>query len=157
MVIVPSLTCLVGCYGDSGVLAGSGGQGGYSIQRLDLEGVVGVGQQVGHGDGGVVEAHGAGQEAHCGPTRLTQPGPRPAALAHHVEGQVLPAARVLRPAPVQDHRRLVDDRDDIARGAGGPWRETQHSISFTWDAKGKLGMCRISYHKVIECFIVIGK
>lgn len=104
---------MVGGDGDSGVLPHLGCQRRDAVLRLDLERVVGVSEQVAHRHRGVVEARGSRQEAHVAPTRLatlsaTVAGDAAAAFAEHGEGDVLAPAGVLRPAPVQDNRGLVD-------------------------------------------------
>lgn len=80
-------------------------------------------QQVGHRHRCVVEAGGSGQEAHvasAGLAALRAAGAvgadsAAATLAQHGEGDVPPAAAVLRPAPVQDDGGLVDGGDDVPR------------------------------------------
>lgn len=110
-VLLRRLTCLVGGDGDSGVLPHLGCQRRHAVLRLDLKGVVGVGEQVAHGHRGVVEARRSGYEAHVAAAGLT---PRAAsgvpagsagaaAFAEDGEGEIPAPARVLRPAPVQDH------------------------------------------------------
>lgn len=124
-----SLTGLVGCDGDGGVLPHFGRQRRHAVLRLDLEGVVGVRQQVGHCHRCVVEAGGSGQEAHVASAGLAAlrsgavgAAATAATLAQHGEGDVPAAAAVLRPAPVQDDRGLVDGGDDVPRRRRRPWR-----------------------------------
>lgn len=101
---------MVGGDGDGGVLPHLGRQRRHAVLRLDLECVVGVGQQVGHRHRGVLEAHGSRQEADVAPARLTSLGPAAAAVTgdpaaaftEDGEGDVPAPAAVLRPAPVQD-------------------------------------------------------
>lgn len=124
---------MVGGDGDGGVLPHLGRQRRHAVLRLDLEGVVGVRQQVGHRHRGVVEAGGSGQEAHVASAGLAALSPAAAAaaavdgaaaatLAQHGEGDVPAAAAVLRPAPVQDDRGLVDGGDDVPRCRRRTWR-----------------------------------
>ena len=115
---------MVGGDGDSGVLPHLGRQRRHAVLRLDLERVAGVGQQVGHRHRGVLEAHGSRQEADVAPARLATLGPAAAAvagdpaaaLAEDGEGDVPAPAAVLRPAPVQDDRGLVDGGDHVSGG-----------------------------------------
>lgn len=113
------LTSLVGGDADGSKLPGQGTEVGDAVDGVDLEGVVGVCQQVHHGDGGVGEAALPWQEPHGAAARLALPPATPALLADDVEGDVLPAPRVQRPAPVQDDRGLVDVGDHVSRGR---WR-----------------------------------
>lgn len=122
---------MVGGDGDGGVLPHPGRQRRHAVQRLDLEGVVGVSQQIGHRHRGVEEARGPGQEAYVAPAGLAALRAAAAAavgaaatatLADHVEGDVPAAAAVLRPAPLQDHRGLVDGGDDVSRSGWRTWR-----------------------------------
>lgn len=127
---------MVGGDGDGGVLPHLGRQRRHTVLRLDLEGVVGVCQQVGHRHRGVVEAGGSGQEAHVASAGLAALSPTAATtaaaaavgaaaaatLAQHREGDVPAAAAVLRPAPVQDDRGLVDGGDDVPRCRRRTWR-----------------------------------
>lgn len=109
------LTSLVGGDGDGGVLPHLRSQRRHSVLRFDLKGVVSVGQEVSDGHRGVLEARRPGQEAHVAAARLAQlvqpaggGGGAAAALADDGEGEVAAPAVVLRPAPVQDNRSLVD-------------------------------------------------
>lgn len=114
------LTSLVGGDSDGGVLPHLRSQRRHSVLCFDLKSVVSVGQEVSDGHRGVLEAHRPGQEAHVAAARLTelvQPtattaaaasGGAAAALADDGEGDVPAPAVVLRPAPVQDNRSLVD-------------------------------------------------
>lgn len=86
-------------------------------------------QQVGHRHRRVVQAGGSGQETHVASAGLAalRAGAVGAdgdstTLAQHGEGDVPPAAAVLRPTPVQDDRRLVDGGDDVPRRRWRPWR-----------------------------------
>lgn len=77
---------------------------GHSIHGPDFEGVVGVCQEVGDGDLGGFEAVLLGAEVHPTATGAAAAElARPAPLAHHVVGDVLPAAFVLGGAPLQVH------------------------------------------------------
>lgn len=118
------LTSLVGGDGDGGVLPHLRSQWRHSVLCFDLKGVVSVGQEVSHGHRGVLEAHCPGQEAHVAAARLATLVPPAAASAGHAaaaladdsEGDVPAPATVLRPAPVQDDRSLVDGGYHISGG-----------------------------------------
>lgn len=70
-----------------------------------------------------MEARGSWQKANIAPTRLTALGATgtavssdtTAAFAEDSKGDVPAPASVLRPAPVQDDRGLIDGRDHISR------------------------------------------
>lgn len=122
---------MVGSDGDGGVLPHFGRQRRHAVLRFNLEGVVGVREQVGHCHRCVVEAGGSGQEAHVASAGLTAlraaagaVGGHGAAatLAQHGEGDVPSTAAVLRPTPVQDDGGLVDGGDDVPRRRRRPWR-----------------------------------
>lgn len=108
---------MVGGDGDGGVLPHLRSQRRHSVLCFDLKSVVSVGQEVSDGHCGVLEARRPGQEAHVAAAwlaELVQPaaaaatGDAAAALADDGEGDVPAPAVVLRPAPVQDNRSLVD-------------------------------------------------
>lgn len=88
-----------------------------------------MGQQIGHCHRGVVEARGSGQKANVAAAGLTTLRPTAAAVggdtaatfAQDSEGDVPAAATVLRPAPVQDNRSLVDGGDHISRSRRRTW------------------------------------
>lgn len=88
-----------------------------------------MGHEVQHGDGGVGEPRVAGDEADAAAAQLALAGGRAALLAHHAVGQVLPAARVARGAPLQHQSRLVDVENHIPRGRGGPCRKGGERLS----------------------------
>lgn len=119
------LTSLVGCDADSSKLPGEGAEVRHAVDGVDLEGVVGVCQQVHHGDRGVGEPALPRQEPHVVAAGLALPAAPSALLADNVEGDVLPAPRVQGPAPVQDHRGLVDVGDHVSRGG---WRSCEREI-----------------------------
>lgn len=115
------LTSLVGGDGDGGVLPHLGSQRRHTVLCFNLKSVVGVSQEVGDGHRGVLEACRPGQEAHVAAARLAvlvppTGGHATAALADDGEGDVTPPAAVLRPAPVQDDRSLVDGGYHISGG-----------------------------------------
>lgn len=121
-----ALTSLVSGDADSSELPGEAAERRDAVERVDLEGVVGVCQQVHHGDRGVGEAALPRQEAHVVAAGLAVPAAATAAfLADDVEGDVLPAPRVQGPAPVQDNGGLVDVGDDVSWGG---WRSWEREI-----------------------------
>lgn len=101
------LTSLVGCDVKRNVLAQWLGQVRDTIRGLHLEGVVRVGEQVEHHDGRVAQARALGKVAHVAAARLVLPRLRAHLPADHAVGHVLPAARLLRGAPLQQHTCLV--------------------------------------------------
>ena len=115
------LTSLVGADGDGSHRPGEGAELRHAVLGLDLEGVVGMGGEVQHGDGGVGEALRAGHEAQLPPTQLTLLQAGPAALAQDIVGQVLPPSRVTGRAPLQEQRGLIDVEDHISRGRWRPY------------------------------------
>lgn len=106
------LTSLVGGDGDGGVLPHLRSQRRHSALCFDFKSVVSVGQEVSDGHRGVLEARRPGQEAHVAAAWLavlaSPASDAAAALADDGEGDVPAPAAVVRPAPVQDNRSLVD-------------------------------------------------
>lgn len=117
---------MVGGDGDGSVLPHLRSQRRHSVLGFDLKGVVGMGQEVSDGHRGVLEALRPGQEAHVAAARLAALVPPAAAAAgtNHAtaaltddgEGDVTAPAAILRPAPVQDDRSLVDGGYHISGG-----------------------------------------
>lgn len=114
----PGLTSLVGGDVHRCKLRGEGALVGDTIHCLDLEGVLGMGQQVTDVDAGLRQAQLAWGELHIVPTACACPTARAAALADDVVDQVLPAPRVSWRGPLQHQRCLVHTGDD---GLGGRW------------------------------------
>lgn len=102
-------TCLVGCHGDRHWLIWARVILGHSVHRPDFKCVIGMSQEVSDGDfsglqaillWGVVDPTATGSAL----ARITSS----TFLAHHIVGNVLAAARVLRTAPFQVHWSLID-------------------------------------------------
>jgi len=110
------LTSLVGGDVHRCEVRGEGALVGDAVHRLDLEGVLGVGQQIADVDAGLRQAQLAWGELHVVPTTRARPTAGAAALADDVVHQVLPAPRVPRRGPLQHQRGLVYAGDD---GLGG--------------------------------------
>lgn len=113
------LTSLVGGDGDRCVLPHPGRHRRHAVLGFNLEGVVGVRQQVADGHGGVVETRGSRQKADVTPAGFTALGSTDAvtaAFANNGECDVPAPAAVLWPRPLQDNRGLVDGGDHISRG-----------------------------------------
>ena len=119
--LAPPPTCLVCRDIDHGGPAGLRAQVGHAVDRLDPEGVVHVGQQVGHQEAGLHQAGLLGHEAGAAPARLAVAQGPGAAAAHGVVGDVAAAAPVQGRGPLQGHRRPIHAGDQIHRGRGGPW------------------------------------
>lgn len=118
-----ALTILVRGDGDGRELLGGEAELRDAVGGLDLEGVVDVGHEVEHGDGGVDEPRVAGDEADAAPAHLALAGVRPALLADHAVGEILPAPRVARGAPLQHQGCLVDVKNHVPRSRGRPCRK----------------------------------
>ena len=87
-------TCLVrGDVDDSGP-AGLGAQVRHAVDSLDPEGVVHMGQQIGHQQAGLHQAGLLGHEAGAAPTCLTVAQGPGAAAAHSIVGDVTAASPV---------------------------------------------------------------
>lgn len=123
--IIP--TCLVGCHSDRHWLVRARVILRYSIHGPDLKRVIGMCEQVSDRDSGrletillwrVVDSTSTGP-ALAGVTSSTF-------LADHIVRNVLPATRVLRTAPFQVHRRLVDI-----------WNQVEGSRWWTWGKKNR--------------------
>lgn len=94
------LTSLVSSNGDGRHRPGEWAELRDSVQRLNLEGVVGMSDEVQYSHRGVGQAHMSGDEAYAFSTQLTVPGLSPALLTHHVVGKILPASHVTGRAPL---------------------------------------------------------
>lgn len=82
---------------------------GHSIHCPDFKCVIGMSQEVGDGDFGGLQAillWGIVDSTSAGPALAGIAGST--FLAYHVVGDVLAATRVLRTAPFQVHRSLID-------------------------------------------------
>lgn len=101
------LTCLVGCDVKTHVLAEWFGEFRDTIHSLHLKGVVCVGEQVEHHDWRVAEAGALRKVAHVATARLVLLRLGTHLPADHTVGHVLPATRLLRGAPLQQHACLV--------------------------------------------------
>lgn len=108
-----SLTGLVSGDGHRHGLLRPGALGRHAVHRPHLEGVVGVRLQLVDGHPGALQAQLLGAEVDAVAAGLAAPAVRPAALAHHVVGQVLASARAARRAPLQVHRGLVHVGDEV--------------------------------------------
>lgn len=106
---------MVGGDGHRHGLLGPGALGRHAVHRPDLEGVVGVGLQVVDGHAGSLQAQLLGAEVDAVPAGLAAPALGPAALAHHVVGEVLASSRAQGGAPLQVDRGLVHVGDEIER------------------------------------------
>lgn len=109
------LTRLVGGDVDRSKLGRIGALVRDAVHSLDLEGVLGVSQQVADVDVGVHQSQLTGDELHVVPAAGAAAAAAAAALADDVVDHVLPAAALLRGTPLQPQGRLVDDGDDA------PW------------------------------------
>lgn len=113
-------TCLVSCHSDWHSLVLAGVVLGHSIHCPDLKGVVGVCQEVSDGNLRGFQPVLLGAEMYTTATGPAVAGlPCPAALAHHVVGDVVPSSLVLWGAPLQVHWRLVDVGNQVL---GCRWR-----------------------------------
>lgn len=101
------LTCLVGCDVKRHVLAEWFGELRDTVHSLHLKGVVCVGEQVKHHDWRVAKAGALGKVAHVAPARFVLLRLGAHLPADHAVGHVLPATRLLRGAPLQQHACLV--------------------------------------------------
>lgn len=110
------LTSLVGGDVHGRKLRGEGALVGDAVHRLDLEGVLRVGQQVADVDARLRQAQLARGELHVVPAARARPAAGAAALADDVVHQVLPAPRVPRRGPLQHQRGFVHAGD---HGLGG--------------------------------------
>lgn len=113
-------TCLVGCHGDGHWLIWARVILGHSIHCPDFKCVIGMSQQVSDGDFGGLQAvllRGIVDPTSTGPALAGISSSTP--LAHHIVGDVLAATCVLRTAPLQVHRSLVDIWNQIQ---GSRWR-----------------------------------
>lgn len=108
-------TCLVCGDVDHSSVAGLGAQVGDTVDCLDPEGVVHVGQEVGHQQAGLRQACLLRDKASSTPTSLTVAQGPGAAAAHRVVGDVTAAAWVQRRGPLQGHRSSVYAGDQVHR------------------------------------------
>lgn len=106
-------TCLVRGDVDDCSLAGLGAQVRHAVDGLDPEGVVHVGQQVGHQQAGLHQARLLGHEAGAAPALLAVAQRPGAAAAHGVVGDVAAAARVQWGGPLQGHRGPIHTGDEV--------------------------------------------
>lgn len=106
-------TCLVRGDVDDCGLAGLGAQVRHTIDSLDPEGVVHVGQQVGHQQAGLNQAGLLGHEAGATPTLLTVTQCPGTAAAHGIVGDVTAATWVERRGPLQGHRCPIHAGDQV--------------------------------------------
>lgn len=106
-------TCLVRGDVDHSSAAGLWAQVGDTVDRLDPEGVVHVGQQVGHQQAGLCQAGLLWDEASSTPTSLTVAQGPGAAAAYCVVGDVAAATWVQRRGPLQGHRRSIYAGDQV--------------------------------------------
>lgn len=118
-------TCLVGVDADVDQGARSQPQTRDPVHGLHVEGVVRVHGEVqdGHRCGGQAERPGDEAQVRLAGLALRDPavpGHSVAALAQHVVGDVLPAARVAGGHPLQEEGRVVDQRDQVPGGGGRP-------------------------------------
>lgn len=118
-----ALTILVSGDRDGCELLGGEAELRDAVGGLDLEGVVDVGHEVEHGDGGVGEPRVPWDEADAAAADLALAGVRAALLAHHAVGEVLPAPRVARGAPLQHQSCLVDVKNHVPRSRRWPCRQ----------------------------------
>ena len=115
-------TCLVRGDVDDGSPAGLWAQVGHTVDGLDPEGVVHVGQQVGHQQAGLHQAGLLGHEAGAAPARLAVAQGPGAAAAHGIVGDVTAAAPVQWRGPLQGHRSPIHAGDQIHWCRGGAWK-----------------------------------
>lgn len=106
-------TCLVRGDVDHSGTAGLGAQVGHTVDSLNPEGVVHVGQQVGHQQAGLCQACLLRDEAGSTPTSLTVAQGPGAAPAHCVVGDVTAAAWVQGRGPLQGHRCSIHTGDQV--------------------------------------------
>lgn len=124
-----SLTRLVGGDVDRSEAGRAGTLLRDSVDRLDLEGVPGVSQQVADVDAGVRQSQLTGDKLHVVPTAGAPAAPATAALADDVVDQVVPASALLRGAPLQPQRRLVHHGDDAEGRRWDGWdRQTETAL-----------------------------
>lgn len=106
-------TCLVRGDVDHSGAAGLRAQVGDTVDGLDPEGVVHVGQQVGHQQAGLYQARLLWDKASSAPTSLTVAQGPGAAAAHCIVGDVTAATWVQRRSPLQGHRRPIHAGDQV--------------------------------------------
>ena len=92
LIIAFTLTCLVGRYGDDGVLPHCHRHSRDAVLRLHLEGVVGVGQQVGHRHRGVPQARRPWQETHVATAGLAAQNSSYTLMVNRARGTVIDTA-----------------------------------------------------------------
>ena len=91
----------------------------YSVDGLDFKSVERVGQQVADEGARLRQAHLPRHKIHVVvAVRAVRLPVGAAFLAHNVVDHIVATARLARGVPLQDHRRLVDDGDDVARCRG---------------------------------------
>lgn len=115
------LTCLVGGDVHGGELRREGALVGDAVHGLDLEGVLGVGQQVADVDAGLRQAQLARRVLHVVPAAGAGAAARAAALTDDVVDEILAAPRVAGRGPLQHERGLVDTGDHGLGCRGDGW------------------------------------
>lgn len=112
------LTGLVGGNVDGDVLGRVRALAGHAVDSLDLKHVGRVRPQAADEHARVTEAQLPRHELHIVVARRARPPVGAALAAQHVVDHVLTGPRLSRRVPLQDHRGLIHDRDDVPRARG---------------------------------------
>lgn len=122
------LTSLVSGDVDGHVLSRVGTLVGDSIESVYLEGVGGVGPQVTDEHPGLGQTLLPGYILHVVITMGARWPVCTALPAHDVVGDVITGASLPWRMPLQDHRGLVDDGDDVSGTRGDTWIERGNAV-----------------------------
>lgn len=107
-------TSLVGSDVDGYMLGRVGALAGDAVHSLNLEGVQRVRPQAADEDPRLREAQLPRDKLHAVVARRARAPVRSTLPAHYVVDHILAAARLPWRVPFQRHRRLINDRDDVA-------------------------------------------
>lgn len=121
-----------------------------TIDGLHPKGVVGVGQEVGHRQRSLHQAHLLGHEADPTAARLALASVPHAAPADHVVHDVSASPLVQGRAPLQCHRGAIYTGDQVHRSRGGAWKRSRGTgragaaeVCWDWQSMGPMETCTL--------------